>query len=157
MDRSELALYFKENLFIANLRSETKEEVLDELLDLFVREKYIRNRSIVSQMLYQRETLGSTGIGKGVAIPHGRTTAASDVLIAFGKSEKGIEFDSIDKKPAHLFFMVIAPPHDEGNNYLPILGTLVTILNNKENRDKLLEVQSFEEFLPIITGEENAE
>ncbi len=153
MNRAELAQYFKSNLFIADLKAETKEEVLDEILDLFVREKYIRNRDIVSQMLHQRETLGSTGIGKGVAIPHGRTTAASDVLIAFAKSEKGIDFNAIDKKPAHLFFMVIAPPHDDGNNYLPILGTLVTVLNDKENRDKLLKVQSFDEFISIITGE----
>jgi PTS system nitrogen regulatory IIA component len=153
MQRTELATHFRENLFIAELRATSKKEALGELLDLFVHEKYIRNRDIVWEMLNQRETLGSTGIGKGVAIPHGRTTAASNVFIAFGKSTKGIDFDSIDKKPVHLFFMVIAPPHDEGNIYLPILGTLVTILNDKNNRDRLSEVNSYAEFLPIITGE----
>ena len=153
MHRNELGRFFKEHLFIADIKAKNKSGALSELLDLFVKEKYIRNRDIVLEMLHQRETLGSTGIGKGVAIPHGRTTAASDVLIAFGKSEKGIEFGAIDHKPAHLFFMVIAPPNDEGNVYLPILGSLVTILNDKGNRDKLQKVDSFSKFISIITGE----
>jgi len=153
MQRTELVNHFQEKLFIPEMHATTKEGALGELLDLFVREKLIRNRDLVWEMLHQRETLGSTGIGKGVAIPHGRTTAASNVFIAFGKSSKGIDFDAIDKKPVHLFFMVIAPPHDEGNIYLPILGTLVTVLNDKNNRDRLLEVSSFADFVPIITGE----
>ncbi|HNW59968.1 MAG TPA: PTS sugar transporter subunit IIA [bacterium] len=153
MHRSELARYFKDNLFLAGLKSGSKEDAIAELLDIFVQEKYIRNRDIVLEMLHQRETLGSTGIGKGVAIPHGRTTAAADVLIAFGKSEAGIDFDAIDGKPVHLFFMVIAPPNDEGNVYLPILGSLVTILNEKANRDKLQKVATYQDFLSIITGE----
>jgi mannitol/fructose-specific phosphotransferase system IIA component (Ntr-type) len=153
MHRSELAKFFKDNLFLASLNAGSKEGAIAELLDLFVQEKYIRNRDIVLEMLHQRETLGSTGIGKGVAIPHGRTTAALDVLIAFGKSDQGIDFDSIDGKPVHLFFMVIAPPNDDGNVYLPILGSLVTILNEKANRDKLMNVGTFQEFLSIITGE----
>lgn len=152
MHRSELAKYFKDNLFLAGLNS-VKEAAIAELLDTFVREKYIRNRDIVLEMLHQRETLGSTGIGKGVAIPHGRTTAAADVLIAFGKSDQGIDFDAIDGKPVHLFFMVIAPPNEEGNVYLPILGSLVTILNEKANRDKLMKVDTFQDFIAIITGE----
>ncbi len=153
MHRSELAKYFKDNLFVASLQAAKKEVAIAELLDTFVREKYIRNRDIVLEMLHQRETLGSTGIGKGVAIPHGRTTAAADVLIAFGKSDQGIDFDAIDGKPVHLFFMVIAPPNEEGNVYLPILGSLVTILNEKANRDKLRKVETFQDFIAIITGE----
>jgi len=153
MLQSELNQFFSEHLFIHDLKSRNKEQAISELLDLFVKEKYIRNREIVLEMLHQREKLGSTGIGKGVAIPHGRTTAASNVLIAFGKSEAGIDFDAIDGKPVHLLFMVIAPPNDEGNTYLPILGALVTMLNEKKNRDKLAKVTSFTEFLPIVTGE----
>ena len=153
MHRSELAKYFKDNLFVASLQAAKKEVAIAELLDTFVREKYIRNRDIVLEMLHQRETLGSTGIGKGVAIPHGRTTAAADVLIAFGKSDQGIDFDAIDGKPVHLFFMVIAPPNEEGNVYLPILGSLVTILHEKANRDKLMKVETFQDFIAIITGE----
>lgn len=153
MQQSELIYYFKPDLFASNLKAKSKEKVINELLDLFVNKKYIRNREIVLEMLHQREKLGSTGIGKGVAIPHGRTTAASDVLIAFGKSDSGIDFDAIDKKPVHLFFMVIAPPNDENNIYLPILGSLVTLLNGKQNRNNLIKVQTFDDFVNIITGE----
>ena len=153
MEKSDLSKYFHEALFLSEMKASNKDDALEELLDLFVQEKYLRNKDIVLEMLKTRETLGSTGIGKGIAIPHGRTTAASDVLIAFGKSTNGIEFDAIDEKPSHLFFMVIAPPQDEGNAYLPILGSLVTTLNEEENREKLLQVSSYDEFLPIITGE----
>jgi len=152
MLRAHLANHFKEKLFIADIKSVKKEQALSELLDLFVAEKYIRNREIVFDMLLQREMLGSTGIGKGVAIPHGRTTATPDVLIAFGKSEAGIDFDAVDHKPVHLLFMVLAPPNDEGNIYLPILGSLVTVLNESANRKKLQKVSSYAEFLPIMTG-----
>ena len=103
-------------------------------------------------MLRKRETLGSTGIGKGVAIPHGRTTAAMDVMIAFGKSEQGMDFDSIDKKQVNLVFMVLAPPHDENNRYLPILGKLVEVLSSVKNRNKLKKVETFDEFIQVFNG-----
>ncbi|HPG41961.1 MAG TPA: PTS sugar transporter subunit IIA [bacterium] len=153
MISKELAQLFNNNLFISNLKATNKEEVLGELLDLFIKEKIVRNRQIVLEMLHQRETLGSTGIGKGVAIPHGRTTAALNVVIAFGKSEKGIDFNAIDKQPVHLFFMIIAPPNDEENKYLPALGSLVTIIKSEKNRERLLKVTNYSELLSIISGE----
>lgn len=104
-------------------------------------------------MLHQREKLGSTGIGKGVAIPHGRTVAASDVLIAFGKSTAGVPFDAMDGKPVHLFFMVIAPPNDEGNVYLQILGSLMPILSDAENLQRMKAVREYNEFIEVIRGE----
>lgn len=157
MPVSELSKHFHPNLFNNNLKASNKEQVLEELLDLFTNEKLVKNKSLVLEMLKQRETLGSTGIGNGIAIPHGRTTAAGDVIIAFGHSEKGIEFEAIDNKPVHLFFMVIAPPNDEGNVYLPALGSLVTVLKKKENREKLKKISSYEELIEIIDGETNDE
>ena len=153
METKELTQYFSESLFVPELSAKTKEESFDELAQLFVASKKIRNKEIVLEMLRKRETLGSTGIGKGVAIPHGRTTAAIDVQIAFGRSEAGIEFDAIDKKPVKLIFVVIAPPHDENNRYLPVLGKLVEILHDAAKRRKFMKVTSFEEFLQAIEGE----
>ncbi|MFQ5707707.1 MAG: PTS sugar transporter subunit IIA [bacterium] len=152
MEKRELAKYFSKELFISNLGAGTKEESLNEIADLFVDSKLIRNKTLFLQMLHKRETLGSTGIGKGIAIPHGRTTAAVDVKIAFGKSEKGIDFEATDKKPVHLIFMVIAPPQDENNRYLPILGKLVEVLSEKNKRQQLLKVQTYEELSNIFTG-----
>ncbi len=153
MNKQDFIAHFREPLFIPEMQATHKDEAIQELLQVFVDEKFIRNPEIVLEMLRQRETLGSTGIGKGVAIPHGRTVAASDVLVGFGKSEKGIDFESIDGKPVTLFFMVISPPHDEGNIYLPILGSLVTVLNKDAKRNALQNVETFEEFLKIISGE----
>jgi len=154
MQAKDLIHLFNENLFIANLNASNKEEVMGELLDLFIKEKIVRNKPIVMEMLHQREKLGSTGIGKGVAIPHGRTTAAMEVVIAFGKTNKGIDFDAIDGKPVTLFFMIIAPPNDEENKYLPALGSLVTILKVNKNRKKLMQINTYSELLSIISGEE---
>ncbi len=152
MEVGDLIKYFGEDLFIPNLRAKNKDAVLVEFANLFVESKIVRKKDLILELMQKRETLGSTGIGSGVAIPHGRTTATLEVKIAFGKSEKGIDFEAVDKKPVFLFFVVLAPPHDENNRYLPILGKLVEVLNESKNRKKLLKVESFEEFIQVFEG-----
>ncbi|MBN1559289.1 PTS sugar transporter subunit IIA [candidate division KSB1 bacterium] len=153
MQKHELRDHLRKALFIPSMKARTKEQALEELLDLFVAEKYVKNKQLVLEMLKQRELLGSTSLGKGVAVPHGRTTATADVIIAFGRSEKGVDFDASDKNPVTLFFMVIAPHNDEGNIYLPILGTLVIILKDAKKRHALNKVETFEELVALIDGE----
>ncbi len=151
MDNEDLYTYFDEQLFLSDLRATTKDELLKEIVDQFVNVKYLKNSDIVLEMLKKREVLGSTGIGKGIAIPHGRTTSASDIMIAFGKSKNGIDYDSIDGKPVNLIFMIIAPPQDSNNMYLPILGKMVEILSKSKNRNKLMSAETFEEFIDVIS------
>jgi len=151
MTNEELVKYFDEQLFLPNLKSETKNELFEEIVDQFVKVKYLKNRDIILEMLFQRERLGSTGIGKKIAIPHGRSTSASDIMIAFGKTEKGIDYSSIDGKPVQLVFMIIAPPQDEDNMYLPILGKMVEILSKTKNRNKLLEAETYDDFIEVIS------
>lgn len=151
MDNKDLIIYFDEQLFLPDIKATSKDALLKEIVDQFVKVKYLKNSDIVLDMLKQREVLGSTGIGKGVAIPHGRTTSASDIIIAFGKSKAGIEYDSIDGKPVQLVFMIIAPPQDPNNRYLPILGKMVEILSKSKNRNKLLDAETFEEFTDVIS------
>lgn len=153
MDKLDLIKYFDEHLFLPNLLAKSKDELLNEIVDQFVKVKYLKNREIVLEMLHQREKLGSTGIGKGVAIPHGRSTSASDIMIAFGKSADGIDYDAVDGKFVNLIFMIIAPPQDENNMYLPILGKMVEILNKSKNRKKLLSIETFQEFIDFISEE----
>ena len=86
MQKTDITKHFRKALFITELKATSKDQVLEELLDCFVEEKVIKSRDLALEMLKKRETLGSTGIGKGIAIPHGRTTAAGEVIIAFGKS-----------------------------------------------------------------------
>lgn len=153
MNNEDLIIYFDEQLFLPDLKAKTKDELLKEIVDLFINVKYLKHSDNVLEMLHQRERLGSTGIGKGIAIPHGRTTSVTEIMIAFGKSKEGIDYDSIDGKPVHLVFMIIAPPQDENNMYLPILGKMVEILSKAKNRSRLIEAESFSEFIEVIEKE----
>jgi PTS system fructose-specific IIC component len=147
MEAQDLIKYFHEDLFIPLLQAKTKEEALLEMVTRFEAGNFIKRKEILLEMLKQREGLGSTGIGKGIAIPHGRTTVAKDVIIAFANSDAGLAYDSVDNQPVHLIFMVIAPPIEAGNKYLPVLGKLVEVLNNDGVRTKLKKIETFEELL----------
>ncbi|MBW1842177.1 MAG: PTS sugar transporter subunit IIA [Deltaproteobacteria bacterium] len=152
MENQELTSLFEENLFVPNLRARSKEGALNELAELLATKGKIKDKEILLEMLRQRESLGSTGIGKGIAIPHGRSLAAPKLVIVFGKSNAGIHFDAIDGDPVHLFFMIIAPFQDGQNMYLVILGKLAELLRKKKIRDELLKVKTFEKFTNIIQG-----
>jgi PTS system nitrogen regulatory IIA component len=101
-------------------------------------------------MLEQREKLGSTGIGRGVAVPHGRSLAMTRLAVVFGRSEAGVEFDSLDGKPVHLFFLTVAPPQDRSNLYLPVLGKIVETVKSARQRRRLLSAKDFEEVSEIL-------
>jgi mannitol/fructose-specific phosphotransferase system IIA component (Ntr-type) len=150
MEKFELVSYFNESLFIPALRARTKEGVLEELVERFVEAKFLRNQAIALEMVHRREQLGSTGIGHGIAIPHGRTTAAPEVMIAFGYSKSGIDWQAMDGKPVHLVFMVLAPPQELNNRYLPILGRLVESLSEPHHRDKFHSVTTYSEFINLL-------
>ena len=152
MENRELISLFEENLFLPELKSKTKEEALVEMVNHLVSLNKIKDKEILLEMLRQRESLGSTGIGKGIAIPHGRSLASTKLIIAFSKSEDGIKFNAIDGKPVHLIFMIIAPYQDKQNLYLVVLGKLVELLRKKRIRDKLLQVSTFQDFTDIIEG-----
>ena len=150
MENQELTSLFEESLFIPNLKAKSKKGALTELADLLVSQKIINDKEILLEMLQQRESLGSTGIGKGIAIPHGRTLMVSKLIIVFGKSDRGIPFEAIDGDPVRLIFMIIAPYRQ--NLYLVVLGKLAELLRKKKVRDGLFDVSTFEEFQDIIKG-----
>ncbi|KAA3612121.1 MAG: PTS sugar transporter subunit IIA [Calditrichaeota bacterium] len=148
---SDLISFFREDLFFSDFKAKTKAAALNQLTEKFVDAGIVKNKELVAEMLQRRESIGSTGIGKGIAVPHGRTTAAPNLTIAFAKMGSGIDWDSMDGNPVHLIFLVIAPPFEENNLYLPVLGRLVELLSNESNRNQLNEVSSFEEFTEILT------
>ncbi len=150
MEISDLLTFLSEDRFIPELRATTKDDALEELSETFVETHLIRSKELILELLHRRESVGSTGIGHGIAIPHGRTTAAPELIIAMGRSSKGIPWDAIDHKPVHLIFLVLAPPHEENNMYLPMLGKLVEFLKSKKNREKLLKVESYSELEAIL-------
>lgn len=155
MTSQELASYFKESLCIFDIKADNKRDALAEMVEVVCQEYKLKDRDIILEMLLNRESLGSTAIGKGVAFPHGRTLAVPELSLVFARSTDGIDFDAVDKKPAHLFFLIIAPPQDKDNLYLQVLGQMVDLIKEDETRDQFGKVTSFEE-LQAIVGRENS-
>jgi mannitol/fructose-specific phosphotransferase system IIA component (Ntr-type) len=154
MTPQELAGYFKEPLCIFNVKAANKRDALAEMVELVCQHHNLKDRDIILEMLLNRESLGSTAIGKGVAFPHGRTLAIQELSVLFARSAKGVDFEAVDKKPTHLFFLIIAPPQDKDNLYLQILGQMVDLIKDEEKRGRFMEAGSFEDITAILGREE---
>jgi len=135
-----------------NLKAKTKNEVFEEMVQSFTKNTHLKDSRLIIEMLKRREELGSTGIGHGIAIPHGRSLSTPSLLVAFGKSAAGIDFDAIDQKPVYLIFMIVAPPQEQSNVYLPFLGKLVEVLKQKQVRENLKQVEKFQDFISTLSG-----
>lgn len=142
--------YFEQELFLPELKSTRRDDALREMVDLLVEHRRVRDGQILLEMLRQREELGSTGIGRGVAVPHGRSLAVGRLTLVVGRSQAGIEFDSMDGKPVHLIFLTVAPPQDRANLYLPVLGKIVELVKSARTRKKLLAAPGYTEFTAIL-------
>jgi|UniRef100_A0A7C6AFR1 mannitol/fructose-specific phosphotransferase system IIA component (Ntr-type) len=129
------------------LKSTKKEEVLKDLVYMV---KSKTDAELIYSTLLKREELGSTGIGKGIAIPHCRSLAVSKLEIAVGRTVKPINFNAIDKKPVSLFFLIIAPPQDPGNQYLITLGKIVQISRELTKSNLINKPQTPDEFISLI-------
>ncbi len=139
---------------VPDLRALDKNGALEELADALVAVEQGLNRQEVLQVLQERERLGSTGIGEGVAIPHGKLPAIDRLFIAFGRSGAGIEFDSMDGRPARLFFLLLAPEDCVGV-HLKTLARISKLLKSSAVRNRLLEAAGYEEIYRIISEEED--
>ena len=120
------------------IKSEDKIGVLREMVDLFHLEE--KAREILLETLKKREELGSTGVGKGIAIPHCRSLLVKDLHLAIGRSRKGVDFGALDGKPVHLFFLIIASPLEPSNQYLIVLGKIAQIAREITKESKILEI-----------------
>ncbi len=150
MNTGELIKYFSGDRFIPQLQSNTKDDVLKELVKPLLDLGVIKNKNVILETLKKRETLGSTGIGHGIAIPHCRTLAVQDVQVVIGISKDGVEYNAIDEKPVYLFFLIAAPPQEISNQYLPILGKIVEMLRSSKTRKALMNAASYDELMKAI-------
>jgi mannitol/fructose-specific phosphotransferase system IIA component (Ntr-type) len=156
MTDQEFIDLFREELYITDIQARNKKELLEEFADLLVRTGTISKRSIVLDMLTRRERLGSTAIGKGIAIPHGRTLMARVLIVAFGRCPKGLDFDAPDDQPVRLCFLIIAPYREREQRYLPALGKIAEVFQEKKLREKVLQAEHFEEFIDALSSREDA-
>ena len=141
------------DLFIPDLKAEDKESALAEMADKLLSASPISNRETILNMLVTREQLGSTAVGPGVAFPHGRSLALQDLTIVIARSAKGVDFDSTDGKPTHLFFMLIAPPQDSGNQYIRSLAVLTEKMQDADLRDAVMAADSYDALCNVLKGE----
>lgn len=131
------------------LEASTKPAALEELISLLADSDRIRDREGFTKAVLERESMCSTGIGRGVAIPHSRTEAISEVCIALGRSRDGIAFDALDNAPVHLIFL-LAAPMKAGGDYLKALARLSRLLRHDEFRKAIMDAPSKDDILRII-------
>ncbi|MFB3908933.1 MAG: PTS sugar transporter subunit IIA [Candidatus Eisenbacteria bacterium] len=152
IEPSNILRYIDERFFVRDLRARTKDGVLKELADGLSQDREVRDVKLLLEMLRRRESLGSTAIGDGVAIPHGRTLAISNIKVLFARHLKGVDFEAPDEKPVHLFFMIVAPPQDRNNEYLPLLGSIAQLVKEPAVREELMKVETFSDLREVLEG-----
>lgn len=132
-----------------NLKAENKQDVIDELIDILVMDGKVRDKEEFRKAVLQREAEFSTGIGMGIAIPHGKSPAVNEASIVFGRSNNGLDYESMDDLPAQLFFL-IAVPLESSDLHLKALSEISRNLMHKEVREKLMTCDTYEEFINVF-------
>ena len=148
-----LSDFVNKRLINLSLQAKGKKETLEELAALLAGQRIIPNSEKLVSVLMERESLGSTGVGNGIAIPHAKTDLAKKIIIAFGRSDKGIDFDSLDKKLVYLVFLIIAP-EDAHETYLRVLARISRLLHEERIREGLRNAQSPRQVVNLIRKEE---
>jgi PTS system nitrogen regulatory IIA component len=138
----------EENVLL-DLKAKDKKGVLEELAETVVNQDPSVDKGSLVKVLLERERLGSTGIGDGVAIPHGKFHGVMQPIISFGRSLKGLDFESMDGEPAYLFFLLVAP-ENSASIHLKALARIAKILKNSAFRKILMEAPSRQEIYKII-------
>ena len=144
----ELREFFSEDAIKLDLEGMTKDEILKELIGLLKLDE--KSEGMLFKMLKRRENLGSTGIGRGIAIPHCRSLVVSRLRVAFGRKRDGVDFKAIDEKPVNFFFLIVAPPLEVSNQYLPVLGKIAQFSKEADVPQRLLSLREPREFLALL-------
>jgi mannitol/fructose-specific phosphotransferase system IIA component (Ntr-type) len=144
----QLREFFSETAVNLDLKSDTKDDVLRELASLLRLEA--KSEAMLFKMLKRRETLGSTGVGQGIAIPHCRSLVVNRLQVAFGRKLAGLDFHAIDDKPVKFFFLIVAPPLEVSNQYLPVLGKLAQFAKEPDVPERLARLSTPGELLRLL-------
>jgi mannitol/fructose-specific phosphotransferase system IIA component (Ntr-type) len=144
----ELRDFFSEDAVELNLQSVSKDDVLKELIGLLKLED--KSEAMLFKMLKRRENLGSTGIGRSIAIPHCRSLVVTKLRVAFGRRSGGVDFRAIDDKPVKFFFLIVAPPLEVSNQYLPVLGKIAQFSKEPDVPERMLSISTPAEFMDLL-------
>ena len=144
----QLSDFFSPDGISLELRGGGRDEILAELVGL-LRLDGAASDSLL-RMLQRREALGSTGVGRGIAIPHCRSPVVSRLRLAYGHRRDGVEYQAIDNLPAHDFFLIVAPPLEVSNQYLPVLGKIAQLAKEPDAPERLAALRSTDEFFRLL-------
>ena len=144
----ELREFFSEDAIQLNLQGSSKDDILKELIALLKLDE--KSDGMLFKMLKRRENLGSTGIGRGIAIPHCRSLVVNRLRVAFGRKASGVDFKAIDEKPVNFFFLIVAPPLEVSNQYLPVLSKIAQFSKETDVPQRLLTIKEPKEFLALL-------
>jgi PTS system nitrogen regulatory IIA component len=144
----KISHFLNKNSIIADLIANNKKDVIDEFASIISKPTKISAKEIAA-ILMEREQLGSTGIGGGIAIPHGKLELIEPIVIGFGLSQKGVEYDSLDNKPVHIFFLLLTSENSTGG-HLRVLAQISKLLKMDEFKTRLLGAQSVDDIYEII-------
>ena len=144
----------KENFIITNLNSSNKDGLLKELADFLEEKNAIKNKNTLFNSLLERESLGSTGIGENVAIPHAKSEDVENIVTLFGRSLHGIDFDSLDQKPVHFVCLLVAPLNSTGL-HLKALAKLSRLFKSQSLRNKILAAENVDKIYNILIEEDS--
>lgn len=144
----ELREFFAEDAVKLDIEGTTKDDVLKELISLLRLDE--KSEGMLFKMLKRRENLGSTGIGRGIAIPHCRSLVVNKLRVAFGRKPGGVDFKAIDERPVHFFFLIVAPPLEVSNQYLPVLGKIAQFSKEPDVPGRLLALTQPAQFMELL-------
>ena len=144
----QLREFFAPDAIKLELEGTSKDEILKELIGLLKLDE--KSEGMLYKMLKRRENLGSTGIGRGIAIPHCRSLVVSKLRVAFGRKSAGVDFKAIDERPVQFFFLIVAPPLEVSNQYLPVLGKIAQFSKEADVPQRLLGLTESPEFLTLL-------
>ena len=144
----QLSNFFTPETIALDLRGGTKDEILAELVGLFQLDE--RASETLLRMLQRRETLGSTGVGRGIAIPHCRSLVVSRLRLAYGHHTAGVEFQAIGTPPGVRLLLIVAPPLEVSNQYLPVLGKIAQFAKDADIPERLAALRSVDEFMQLL-------
>lgn len=145
--------FLNEKAITANIKATNKEGVIREMVDLLAKAEGIRNKEELVKSLLNREALGSTGIGQGIGIPHGKTNAVKKLIAAFGICHPGVNFDALDGEPVYIFFLLVAP-EDSAGPHLKALARISRLLKDKFFRESLKSLTDEKAILKLLREED---
>ena len=140
--------FFTDDAVSLDLAASSKDQALEEMAALLAMDE--RATQTLLRVLRRRESLGSTGVGRGVAIPHCRSLVASRLRLAFGRHRAGLDYGAIDDRPVHFLFLIVAPPLEVSNQYLPVLGRIAQFAKEPDVPERLVAVTSPAEFFSLL-------